>query len=185
MELFYFIIILILILSFLAIVYVNTYNKLKDKILKKKEAEREIDETLRSKYDLLIKVKILLEKGLKGKDASNLDTLNKMEKLPDEKLTSFEFYRSLIDYENKMIKLKESAKKMNNITKYEDEIEHLEELNIKLSGEIRYYNDTISSYMRIYSKFPGNIISKISRLKEERYFDNRNLDDNIEKDFQI
>ena len=108
-----------------------------------------------------------------------------MEKLPDEKLTSFEFYRSLIDYENKMIKLKESAKKMNNLTEYEDEIENLEELNIKLSGEIRYYNDTISSYMRIYSKFPGNIISKISRLKEERYFDNRNLDDNIEKDFQI
>jgi len=185
MGLFYFIIILVLLLSFLSIIFIIVYNNLKEKILKKKEAETEIDETLRAKYDTLIKLKILLNKGLKGKDASNLDTLTKMDKLPDEKLTSFEFYRSLIDYENKMIKLKENAKKISNLKDYENEMNKIEELNIKLMGEIRYYNDTVSNYMRIYSKFPGNIVSKISRLKEQRYFDNRNLDDNIEKDFQI
>lgn len=185
MELFYFIIIVILLISFLGFFYAVTYNNLKDKLLKKKEVESEIDETLRVKYDSLNIVKVLLNKGLKGKDASNLDTLTKMEKLPDEKLTSFEFYRSLIDYENKMIKLKENAKKMSNIVDYENEMEKIEDLNIRLSGEIRYYNDTISNYMKIYSKFPGNIVAKISRLKEEKYFDNRNLDDDIEKDFKI
>lgn len=185
MKLFYFIIILVLLLSFLSIIFIIIYNNLKEKILKKKEVETEIDETLRTKYDTLIKLKILLNKGLKGKDASNLDTLTKMEKLPDEKLTSFEFYRSLIDYENKMVKLKENAKKISNLNDYENEMEKIEDLNIKLSGEIRYYNDTVSNYMRRYSKFPGNLVAKISRLKDERYFDNRNLDDNIKKDFQI
>lgn len=185
MKLFYFIIILVLILSFVGIIFVIEYNHLKEKLLKKKEVESQIDETLRIKYDILIKLKILLNKGLKGKDASNLDTLTKMEKLPDEKLTSFEFYRALIDYENKMISLKENAKKISNLDNCLNELKKIEDLNIKLSGEIRYYNDTISNYMRIYSKFPGNIVAKIFKLKEERYFDNRNLDDNIEKDFQI
>lgn len=185
MELFYFIIILILLLSLMAIFYVSTYNNLKDKLLKKREVESEIDETLRNKYDELIKIKILLNNTLKGKDASNLDTLTKLEKLPDEKLTSFEFYRSLIDYENKILKIKENAKKIMNPNEIEEGIEKIEDYNIRLNGEIRYYNDAISNYMRIFSKFPGSVVAKFSKLKEERYFDNRNLDDNYEKDFKI
>ncbi len=185
MILFYTITIFILIFSLLGTIYVTIYNNLKEKILKKKEAESEIDQTLREKYDILSKIKTILNTNLKGKDAINLDTLTKMEKITEEKLSSFEFYRSLIDFENKMIKIKENAKKMTSIKDFEFEIEKIEDINVKLSGEIRYYNDVISSYMKIYSKFPGNIVSKTSRLKELKYFDNKNLDDNIEKDFQI
>lgn len=185
MEIFYAVIIIILILSLLSSIYVTIYNSLKEKILKKKEVESEIDQTLRTKYDLLSKLKIFLDKGLKGKDANILDTLTKMEKITEEKLTSFEFYRTLIDFENKMIKMKENAKKMSTIKEFENEMEKIEDINIKLSGEIRYYNDVVSSYMKILSRFPGNIVSKLSRLKEEKYFDNRNLDDNIERDFKI
>jgi hypothetical protein len=166
-------------------VYVTIYNSLKERLFKKKEVESEIDETLRIKYDILNKLKILLNKGLKGKDANSLDTLTKMEKITDEKLTSFELYRSLIDFENKMLRLKDNAKKMTNVEEFENEFEKIEDINVRLSGEIKYYNDVISSYMKIYSKFPGIIIAKTARLKDERYFDNRNLDDSVEKDFQI
>lgn len=185
MKIFYILTIIILLLSILAIIYVTIYNSLQERLLKKKEAESEIDETLRTKYDILNKLKDLLNKGLKGKDANCLDTLTKMEKITDEKLTSFELYRSLIDFENKMLRLKENAKKMNNIQDFENEFEKIEDINVRLSGEIKYYNDVISSYMKIYSKLPGVIIAKTAKLKDERYFDNRNLDDSVEKDFQI
>lgn len=185
MKIFYIVTILVLVFSLFGTVYVTIYNNLKEKILKKKEVESEIDETLRVKYDILTKIKLLLDKNLKGKDANSLDTLTKMEKIMEEKLTSFEFYRSLIDFENKMIKMKETSKKMSNVKDYEFEIEKIEDINVKLSGEIRYYNDVISSYMKTLSKFPGNIVAKTSRFKEEKYFDNRNLDDNIQKDFKI
>ena len=185
MKIFYIITIIILLLSILGIIYVTIYNSLKERLLKKKEAETEIDETLRTKYDILSKLKDLLNQGLKEKDADSLYTLIKMEKITDEKLTSFELYRSLIDFENKMLRLKENAKKMSNLEEFEIEFEKIEDINVRLSGEIKYYNDVISAYMRIYSKFPGVIIAKTTRLKDERYFDNRNLDDSVEKDFQI
>lgn len=185
MKYFYLATILVLILSLLGSYFVTIYNNLKEKIIKKKQVESIIDDTLRLKYDTLNRVRILLNKSLKGKDASNLDTITKMEKLLDENLTSFEFYRSLINYETKMIKLKENAKKMNNLDEFKNEMDKVEDINVRLSGEIKYYNDVISSYMKIHSTFPGNIVFKITKLKEERYFDNRNLDDNIENDFKI
>ncbi len=185
MKIFYLITIVILVFSLLGTYFVVIFNSLKEKQIKKKQVESEIDDTLRTKYDILTRIKILFDKGLKGKEASSLDTLTKMDKIIEEDMTSFEFYRTLIDFENKILKLKENSKKMSNEKEYEFEIEKIEDINVKLSGEIKYYNDVVASYMKIYSRFPGNIVSKITRLKEERYFDNRDLYDDIEKDFKI
>lgn len=185
METFYFLIIFILITSLLLILYSKIYNDFQEKILKLNETESEIDESLRKKYDVFININNILKSNLKGKDLKNFEEVSNIEKLKDENLTSFEFYRKLIEYESIIMKLNSDIKKIQKIDEFNDSLLKIEEINIKINAQIKYYNEAISSYSALYSKFPSNIIAKLSRFEERTYFDNKNLSDDKKDDFQI
>jgi hypothetical protein len=185
MEIFYFLIIFILILSLLLILYSKIYNDFQEKILKLKETESEIDDTLRIKYDIFVNINNILKNSLKGKELKTTDELNDIEKVKDENLSSFDFYRKLIDYEAIIIKIGIDIKKVQKIDEFSDALLKIEEINIKLNAQIKYYNEAITSYSVLYSRFPSNIIAKVSRFEEKTYFDNKNLSDKRKDDFQI
>jgi hypothetical protein len=185
MEIFYFLIVFILIISLLLILYSKIYNDFQEKILKLKETESEIDESLRKKYDIFVNINDILKNNLKGKELKNFEEVSDIEKLKDENLTSFEFYRKLIEYEAIIIKLGTDIKKIQKIDEFSDSLSKVEEMNIKINAQIKYYNEAISSYSMLYSKFPSNIVAKISKFEEKTYFDNKNLSDDKKDDFQI
>ena len=58
-------------------------------------------------------------------------------------------------------------------------------VNAKVNTIIKYYNDSISGYNALVSKFPTKLIAIITRLKEKRYFDGKNMYDDNYKDFKI
>ena len=59
------------------------------------------------------------------------------------------------------------------------------DLIAKVNTIIKYYNDSISGYNALVSKFPTKLIAIITRLKEKRYFDGKNMYDDNYKDFKI
>jgi LemA protein len=185
MEMFYFLITLTLILSLLSIIYSKIYNDFQEKILKLKETESEIDETLRKKHDIFININNALKSKLKNKDLKEIEELNEIENIKDENISSFAFYRKLIEYEAKIITKGEEVKNIKKIDEYSNFIDEIDEINIILSAQIKYYNAEISSYSKLQSKFPSNIVAKIAKFEKKTYFDNKNLDDDNKNDFQI
>ena len=107
-----------------------------------------------------------------------------LEELKEKELSSFEFSRELIELETKIVPIKKSRKEEKN-KELTEEIIELNEHNIKIESEKRYYNDTITAYNNLAKKFPSNIVSKISRFKQKNYFDNKDMFDEKEKDFKI
>ena len=114
METYKIILYLIIILVSLLMMYAVVYNKIKTQILKINSAESRIDESLRSKYDLIIK----LITEIKSVDKDNKD-FKSVDNLKDKDLSSFEFERELTDIESKIYTIKNDNNKLLKISTHE------------------------------------------------------------------
>ena len=91
----------------------------------------------------------------------------------------------MLDYENKIVAI---INDNNKLAKNQTIIElnnQISTVNAKVNTIIKYYNDSISGYNALVSKFPTKLIAIITRLKEKRYFDGKNMYDDNYKDFKI
>ncbi len=49
----------------------------------------------------------------------------------------------------------------------------------------KYYNDIITDYNKLVRRFPSNIVAKLSGYKLKTYFDGKDMNDEIIKDFKL
>lgn len=154
----------VIIICLILIAYVSIYNIFQNYLLRINETEREIDEALRKKYDILSEIK----------QKENLEI--EIEEIKNKNLSSFAFYREIIEVETKINGLIDN-KKINN--------DDIIDINTRIESQIKYYNENITLYNNATTKFPGNIVSKISRKKVKNYFDDKNLYDDNKKDFKL
>lgn len=171
---------LVVIIVVILFIYAIIHNKIKGQILKINAAENQIDESLRNKFDLL--TKLIAE--ITQLDKDNKDFLE-FENIKDENLSSFEFERKLKDVEAKIYTFKNENSKVSKDENFNNIWYEITNLNTKIKGEEKYYNENTTIYNNLVSKFPSNIISKILRLKEKYYFDGKDMNDDNKKDFKI
>lgn len=171
--------ILIIFIALVLIFYALIYNKIKTQILKINLAESEIDESLRCKYDTIVK----LISEIKQVDKSS--KFKDVEKLKDEELSSFEFKRKLADLESQIYTIKNDNTKLSKNSTINDLWYEIVNINTKIKAEEKYYNESTTIYNGLVTKFPAKLIAIILKLDEKKYFDNKDMyDDNI-KDFKI
>lgn len=171
---------IIIIIAIILIFLVNLYNKIKTEMLKINSAESEIDISLRDKYDLLSKLIVEIEKN--DKDEKQFKNFPK---LKDENLSSFEFDRKLKDIENNVYNIKNNNSKLQSNNSFNDTWYEISNINTKISAGIRYYNENVTAYNLLVSKYPSKIIAIILHFNEKRYFDDKNMYDKNIKDFKI
>ena len=61
----------------------------------------------------------------------------------------------------------------------------LEDINEKLAVLIDYYNNNITSYNKLITMFPTNIVAKINKYKTKLFFDMKDMSDNDYNDFKL
>lgn len=164
----------------LLIIYSIIHNKIKAQIIKINSAENKIDESLRSKYDLLVKIVSEIKKV--DKDNTSFENLDEIK---NGALSSFEFERKIADIESKMYTFKNENIKINKNNTFNDLWYEIINLNTKIIAEEKYYNENTTIYNNLVSKFPSKIVAKILRLKEKKYFDGKDMYDKNIKDFKI
>lgn len=180
MEILQIILYIIIIIGIILIGYALIYNKIKTQILKINSVESEIDESLRVKYDLLVKIISEIKKIEK-----DIDKFNDFEKIKDENLSSFEFERKLADVESDVYTIRNDNNKLVKNNTFNDLWYEMTNLNTKIKAEEKYYNENTTIYNELVTKFPSKLIAVILRLNEKRYFDGKNLYDKNVKDFKI
>ena len=180
MEILQIILYIIIIIGIILIGYALIYNKIKTQILKINSVESEIDESLRLKYDLLVKIISEIKKIEK-----DIDKFNDFEKIKDENLSSFEFERKLADAESDVYTIRNDNNKLVKNNAFNDLWYEITNLNTKIKAEEKYYNENTTIYNELVTKFPSKLIAVILRLNEKRYFDGKNMYDKNVKDFKI
>ena len=175
------IILIILVVIFAIFLLVNIiYNKFQDFIIRIKEVEGKIDDTLRDKYDDLLKINNIV----KEKINTDKEIIDDLEDIKTDEKSSFEVHRLLKESFNKLDFIKKQYKELNteDINKLFFEINEMDE---SLNVYIKYYNENIVEYNKYVRKFPYNIIGIILKYKEKPFFDNKDLNDENIKDFKI
>lgn len=159
-------------------IYIMIYNKLQKYVIRIKEAESEIDETLRKRYDLLLSMESLIN--------SNTDL--KQNNFKDFKTDTMSTY----DVDRKLSKIKEIFKMI--ASDYPDKLENeafrnlLVEIKIieeKSDAAKAYYNKYTTSLNMLIKKFPSNLVAALSHIEERAYFDNKNMNDKNILDFKL
>ena len=171
--------ILIVLFCIIFLSYMIIYNKLNDYIIRINEVEANIDTSLRNKYDLINRSISIIK--------SNMELDNKVFdeiiKLRSRKISNFELERKLTSAFNELIILKNKYKELSNNEELVKINVSLEDINEKLAVLIDYYNNNITSYNKLITMFPTNIVAKINKYKTKLFFDMKDMSDNDYNDF--
>jgi len=172
---------LVILAGVLGIVYVMLYNNLQAHKIKINEAESVIDELLRSKYDIFIKIKkiILDNTDVNKKVFKDLDTIK------DKNFSSFDFERNLTNINTLIDQIKLDYTKLKDNEDFSETYEEIYKLNEKLEAAKSFYNKYTSLLNKAIKKFPSNLLARLHNIEVQTYFDGKDLfDDNIE-DFKL
>ena len=176
------IILIILVVIFALFLLVNIiYNKFQDFIIKINEVESKIDDTLRDKYDDLLKINNIV----KEKINTDKEIIDDLENIKTDEKSSFEIHRLLKESFNKLDFVKKQYKEVNTSEDINKLFFEINEMDESLNAYIKYYNESIVEYNKYIRKFPFNIIGIVLKYKEKQFFDNKDLNDENIKDFKI
>ena len=181
MNLFTYILHIIIVVCLLLIWYVSIFNNYQNYIIRMNEAESFIDTTLRKRFDLLNKSIEIIKNVTKTKK----DVLTIIKDLKSVKLSNFELDRKLYEAINEFNGLKEANEDLKNNESFIKVDLGLIESEAEIVAARKYYNDIVTDYNKMVRTFPSNIVAKISRYKTKTYFDGKNMEDEDVNDFKL
>lgn len=172
--------IILIIVCLIGIYYAISFNKLNDLKTKIHEAEMIIDESLRTKYDTLIRISNHIRTHMEN----NKNYFKEYEKLKETNISNFDMDRKLNEGYTLILKMMDDLK-LNEDEELNQDIDSIQRIDEKLTAAKNYYNKNTSEENAIVRKFPTNIIAKIHGFKVKLFFDGKDMDDEIIDDFKM
>ena len=181
MYIIYAFLIMIIIVCLALIAYIFFYNDLQDCKIKIDEAECLIDEALRNKYDLLLKLETLIKNNIK-ETKINFKDLNDLKK---ESLSNFQLERKLVDTLLLISKIQDDFPELEEIKEYRDYLNDIRVMDEQINAAKKFYNKYTSKSNELVRKFPSNIIASFCKYKEKLFFDRKDMNDEDYNDFKL
>lgn len=181
MAFIYAILILLIISGIGTITYIIYYNALQDCKVKIDEAESMIDEALRYKYDILLKLESLIKTNIK-ETKINFKDLNDLKK---ESISNFQLERKLVDTVLLINKIQDDFPELEEIKDYRELLNDIRVMDERINAAKKYYNKYTSKSNELVRKFPSNLIAKFHNITVRNFFDNKDMNDDIIDDFKL
>ena len=181
MTIIYALLILLVIGGIGTIFYIVYYNALQDCKTKIDESESMIDEALRSKYDILLKLESLIKTNIK-ETKINFKDLNDLKK---ESISNFQLERKLVDTVLLINKIQDDFPKLEEIKEYRELLNDIRVMDERINASKKYYNKYTSKSNELVRKFPSNIIAKFHNITIRNFFDNKDMNDDIINYFKL
>lgn len=181
MVILYCLLFMFLIAGALGIVYIYNYNQLQHSKTKIEHAECLIDESLRTKFDLLCQY----EESIKEALSSNKEFLKNISKLKEESISNFDLDRKLTEYENLVAKFNSDNEEIASGKEFKKLNTEAKKINEKLQAAKSYYNKYTSELNDLIRAFPSNIVSRMHKMDIKPFFDGKNMQDEIIDDFKL
>lgn len=176
---------IIMIICIMIGIYITLYNKLQDYVIRINEVEAIIDNNLRGKYDHINKCVSLIKGNEKINQEIDKKMFEEIVKLRTRKISNFDMDRKLIEANNSFITLKEKYQELKENEEIQSISKKIEELDETLTIDREYYNKNIAEYNKLVTMFPTNIVAKICKYKEKRFFDRKDMSDDDYNDFKL
>lgn len=159
----------IIILGLLGIYYKILYNRLMANKIKIDEANQIINDSLKKRYDYVIRTSHLIKKNLnldieQFKEIETLKIKKVDNNIMDEKLT--EAYKLILQLQEDYPQLSENRG-------FHDIINDFEESNEMLEAAKSFYDKYAFALNEIIKDFPSNIVAAIHKIKKVEYYNSK------------
>lgn len=181
MAFIYAILIILIVGGIGTITYIVYYNALQDCKVKIDEAESMIDEALRSKYDILLKLESIIKNNIK-ETKINFKDLNDLKK---ESISNFQLERKLVDTVLLINKIQDDFPELEEQKDYRELLNDIRVMDERINASKKFYNKYTSKSNELVRKFPSNIIAKFHNITIRNFFDNKDMNDDIINDFKL
>ena len=181
MAFIYAILIILIVGGIVTITYIVYYNALQDCKVKIDEAESMIDEALRSKYDILLKLESIIKNNIK-ETKINFKDLNDLKK---ESISNFQLERKLVDTVLLISKIQDDFPELEEQKDYRELLNDIRVMDERINASKKFYNKYTSKSNELVRKFPSNIIAKFHNITIRNFFDNKDMNDDIINDFKL
>ena len=145
------------------------------------ESENMIEEALRSKYDILLKLESLIKTNIK-ETKINFKDLNDLKK---ESISNFQLERKLVDTVLLINKIQDDFPELEEIKDYRELLNDIRVMDERINAAKKYYNKYTSKSNELVRKFPSNLIAKFHNITVRNFFDNKDMNDDIIDDFKL
>ena len=173
--------IIVILLGVIGIVYILNYNRIQYLQTKIEQCEGIIDETLRERYDLLVKADNIIKGILKD----NKDYFKEYINIKSDTISNFEMDRKLKSAFNLLEKFKDDYKDIENNKELKKIFLSIKETNEKITATTEYYNKNTNELNGYIRKFPSNIVAKINKMEIRPFFDGKDMTDKNYNDFKL
>ena len=164
----------------LGILYVYQYNKLQHSKTKIDQAECLIDESLRNRFDLLVKMDKLICTELDYKVL-----LKDLDKVKSENISNFDLDRKLTENVNLVNQVVIDHSVLGNNKNLKELLNENKKVDEKLQAAKSYYNKYTSELNDLVRTFPSNIVARMHGISIKSFFDGKNMEDEIIDDFKL
>ena len=176
------VLIIIIVIALLIIGYISIYNKIQDYIVKIEKAEGIIDEDLRNKYDILLKINTYFTNV---NEKNQKDYLKDLKELKQKEISNFELERKLMESETLLLDVYNDNIKYQENEELKQLLKDLQNKNEKITAGISYYNNYTNKLNAYIRKIPNNFVAITSRIKPKPFFDGKNMNDTNINDFKL
>ncbi len=174
------IVIVVLILSFILLIYNIYHDKINFLITKLDNIEEKISSTLIKRKELIKDSEKVIKKVVK----TNKDVYEGLSEINDNNTNMMELDRKLLVYINEFYLIKEKYQKLQKDDEFQKISFAITETEDLLNAYKDYYNDNSEKYNKLIKKFPVIITTLIKRRKEKLFFDKKSINDNDYSDFK-
>lgn len=174
------IVIVVLILSFILLIYNIYHDKINFLITKLDNIEEKISSTLIKRKELIKDSEKVIKKGVK----TNKDVYEGLSEINDNNTNMMELDRKLLIYINEFYLIKEKYQKLQKDDEFQKISFAITETEDLLNAYKDYYNDNSEKYNKLIKKFPVIITTLIKRRKEKLFFDKKSINYNDYSDFK-
>ena len=157
---------IVVLISFLLLVFIIFNNKFQLAIIKIDKAEEDIDLYLQKKQELLNRTKPIIQKELKlDSFMENLDSI-------DDNSNNFERHDFLKKNYNELFKIIDENEKLLKSDSLMNILEDLNSNEENIIGAIKFYNDTVVEFNQLVVSFPSRLVAFIRRYKKKDFYNN-------------
>ena len=181
MPILYSLLFIVIVFGAIAICYAYQFNRLMHSKTKIDHAEMSIDESLRERYDLLVKADTIIKAELD----SDKTFFKGLDKVKEEDISNFDLERKLEDYMNTLEQIKLDHEELLSKKNIKELLVDCKENSEKLQASKSFYNKYTSELNDLVRTFPSNIVARMHRIDIKPFFDGKNMEDDIVNDFKF
>lgn len=181
MSLLYILLIILIVVCIIVILLVHFYNKLQDCKLKIDEAENVIDECLRNKYDLILKIRESFKNNIKN----NKINFKGLDELKNKTMANYEMDHELKNYSDLIDKVINDYPDIYKKADFRTLMNEYKSNDEKLTASKKFYNSYIKESNALVRKYPSKIVAKLNNISIKNFFDGKDMNDDDIEDFRL